>query len=975
VTSPLEIVIEYGAFHHIKVTVYKDGKRMSPFSPGLSSSLRQLARQSGAYQTIDDELLRALETIETPVRLKILRQTPVTADWDPEAFYELRWGLNISGADVELRQEALDHLGLPCVVSPIGKQLVVDITRHKVGRVLASSDNEPTDIEAKFRKQRTVQTRVVVKAQSSDDLTKVGTRHYNQAPVSFETFEQIAAMRFSANDLPVTPVLETPVYFINIAPHPTDSSMCIIQPGFSLGADTFSLIECLTSVAEVLVDLPGAISTQNWRRILYELLDDAIRTDAVDADQIIALITPKSIPVLPPQLEAASDLIRRWIAAREDRSVSALAGSSWHFSQNDWLRQSLCITAPIAAYEEVSFDDTGFAAPADMIHKIAEKLENIVRGHGIQLRWDQQPLHFENWEIQANVSDEGDRYVLEPVIQFMGTTIRMESWDEILTLNGIKVSDTETVMLSSETIAALRALLRYQPKKSDEKGKRASSIVLTGRLRILDVLYLVKNGIRISLSDADQELLNSLTQFVQLEGEELPKNFVGSLREYQKIGFDWLVFLYRHRFGACLADDMGLGKTIQAIAFLAWVAEHAKGSCSLIVVPPSLVYNWRRELEKFAPDLIIREYTGAKRELVMEGTDVLISTYDIIRRDIDMLEGITFETIVFDEAQIIKNMMASRSAAVRRLSARFRACLTGTPLENHAGEFVSILELAVPGLTEGMPSKTEAIDLLVERARPFVLRRTKEKILKELPEKIESTVYLPLSEAQLAYYEKVVAEVREQVQQMFEKYRSGRAGLLAITALLRLRQLCITPTLIDPNYLESSPKIDYLVETLCELQEEGHSSLVFTQFRSFANLLAPLLVKKGIRFIQIDGQTRMNDRKKLIEDFQTSPESMVALMTLKTGGIGLNLVKASYVFHVDPWWNPAAENQASDRAHRIGQVQKVNVIRLIMQDSIEERVLKLKEQKQLLFDQVVNSGLSRGKSTALTKDDFSFLLS
>lgn len=946
---------------------------MSPFSPGLSSSLRQLARQSGAYQTVEDELLRALTLIESPVRLKILRTPAITADWDPDAFYELRWGLNIADGEVELRQEALDNAGNPCVVSRIGKQLIADLTRGKIGRVIATGEDDGMDVATRFRRTRPGVARVAVKGKTIDDLTRMSIGLYNQTPMIFESDAQMQALRFSANGLPNSPTVVTPSYFVNICPHPSDPSYCLIQPGFDVTGDSVALIDCVTTIGEVLIDLPGAISTQNCRRQLYSAISAAIIERNPTVETIIERIQSTPNGLLPPQIEAMTDVLTRWLGVREDHSIMAVAGKTWHFVTNEWVGQSLSLTVALGLGEDISFDDSGFAAPAQDIHRVAEQLAQRIAPYGIQLRWDQNPLHFESWDIQASVSDDGNQYVLEPVIQLMGKTIRMESWDDILTLNGIKISDSQTVMLSSETIAALRALLRYQPKVTDPT-KKSSTIVLSGRLRILDVLYLVKHGVRITLSPTDQALLNSLREFDQLKASPLPSRFTGVLREYQKIGFDWLLFLYQHRFGACLADDMGLGKTIQAIAFLGWVAEQPDRGISLVVVPPSLVYNWRKELERFAPYLNIREYTGSKREWDVEGADIIISTYDIVRRDVDRISAVEFDAIVFDEAQIIKNMMAGRSAAVRRLMGRFRLCLTGTPLENHAGEFVSILELAVPGLTEGMPSRSDAIDLLIERARPFVLRRTKDKILKELPEKIESTVFLPLSDTQSAYYQKVVTEVREQVRQMFEKYRSGRAGLLAITALLRLRQLCITPALIDKEFGETSPKIEYLLETLSELQSEGHSALVFTQFRSFADLLAPLLKKKGVRLIQIDGQTRMNDRKRLIDEFQTSPEPMVALMTLKTGGIGLNLVKASYVFHVDPWWNPAAENQASDRAHRIGQTQKVNVIRLIMQDSIEERVLKLKEEKQQLFDQVVNEGMSRTTSMVLGKDDFSFLL-
>ncbi|NBV42839.1 DEAD/DEAH box helicase [bacterium] len=319
-----------------------------------------------------------------------------------------------------------------------------------------------------------------------------------------------------------------------------------------------------------------------------------------------------------------------------------------------------------------------------------------------------------------------------------------------------------------------------------------------------------------------------------------------------------------------------------------------------------------------------------------EPGNVIISTYDTVRRDIEQLAKFEFEVIVFDEAQIIKNVAAGRSSAVRLLNGKYKVCLTGTPLENHIGEFISILELAVPGLMDTSAASRNASSadnsMIITRSKPFVLRRTKENILKDLPEKIESTVFLPLSSQQRSYYDRILTEVREEVRRLYENHSPGRAGILAITALLRLRQLCISPAIIDASYTELSPKTDYLLTTLSELQAEGHSALVFSQFKRYIDLLQPLLKARNIPFIQIDGQTTMAERKKRLAEFDASPEPMVALMTLKTGGIGLNLIKASYVFHTDPWWNPAA------------------------------------------FDQIMNQGLSRSSSKAITRQDLDFLL-
>lgn len=946
-----------------------NGKRMSAFSPELPSAFRQLARQTGAYQTIETELSHALETADIPVQIKVIRSNQtVTLQWDPGAVYTLMGEIAIAGDSVQFRHGALNAAGESCVIERLGAQLIIDLTHHRLGRVQASNDSLDTEITARFRKRASNRT---TKPEKNDRSTAIQRLQYNEDPLTFATIEEAAQCRFATDESTVHPVLSEPHYRLNIQTQGDDGDV-LLQPCIGPIQDSLNLVDCRTPVSKVLDDFPLPIATQSWKKSVFTVISTVMESDERDPEVITDRILETQPNALPPQIDAVGDLVRRWLAARDVTDIHAFAGTHWLFYQPDWRLETICLTLPMRVSEDVAIDDRGYVVGAESMNRVAEVVSTHLATLPIQITYNQSAVQFQEWDVSATLEESGDQYILDPVILAGNVAKWRENWGDVLSTNGVLTTDTGTVMLTAETISAIRALLKYSPE--GKKSKLSHSIVLGGRLRILDVLYLIKHGVRVNLPEKDAAIVQSLMAFDTLPRTPIPEFFTGILREYQHSGFDWLVFLHQHRFGACLADDMGLGKTIQAIAFLAWQHAQPDRKCNLIVVPPSLIYNWRYELGKFAPHLTVRDYMGAKREFVPDGCDVILTTYDIVRRDITLLSETEFDVIVFDEAQIIKNIVASRSAAVRRLNGRFRVCLTGTPLENHTGEFVSILEVAVPGLTEGIRRGGDLAATLIERARPFVLRRTKEKILKELPEKIETTVVLPLSDSQRAYYQRIVVEVREQVRQMFEKYRSGKAGMLAITALLRLRQLCITPRLIDPDYPEVSPKIAYLVDTLTQLQDEGHSALVFTQFRSFAELLAPALVSAGIRFIQIDGNTSVNDRKKLIDEFQQSPHSMVALMTLKTGGIGLNLVKASYVFHVDPWWNPAAENQASDRAHRIGQTQKVNVIRLIMQNSIEERVMTLKNQKQQLFDDVINNGMSRSDGTGLDRNDFQFLL-
>jgi SNF2 family DNA or RNA helicase len=339
--------------------------------------------------------------------------------------------------------------------------------------------------------------------------------------------------------------------------------------------------------------------------------------------------------------------------------------------------------------------------------------------------------------------------------------------------------------------------------------------------------------------------------------------------------------------------------------------------------------------------------------------------------------------IIFDEAQAIKNIYADTTGAVRQLKANFKLAMTGTPLENHIGEYYSIIDLTTPGLLGDFDSfkplikqdVSPSLDMLIKRTRPFVLRRTKDKILRELPPKVEVDIYLDLTEKQKALYKKTVEQVKSTIDAAYRTKTQSQAQIIALTAILKLRQLCVSPQLIAPEIKEPSPKIDFLLESLKELLQGNHSALVFSQFTSFLNILQEDLKKHGLDFLRLDGSTQVKKRKRLVEDFQTGDGPSIFLLSLKAGGQGLNLTKASYVFHLDPWWNPAVENQASDRAHRIGQKKKVTITRILMRHTIEEKMMYLKKKKLELYKAVMEDSSSSRRGLSITRSDFNFLLS
>ena len=340
-----------------------------------------------------------------------------------------------------------------------------------------------------------------------------------------------------------------------------------------------------------------------------------------------------------------------------------------------------------------------------------------------------------------------------------------------------------------------------------------------------------------------------------------------------------------------------------------------------------------------------------------------------------------FNVIIFDEAQVVKNIQAATSSAVRRLNGAFTLALTGTPVENNLKEYYAIMDLCVPGLlgTREEFSRNFSQDgtagtaRLIGRTRPFLLRRTKQLIASELPPKIEMDIHLELTPKQKALYQSTVEQVRGQIQNAYKSHIAAQARIIALTAILRLRQICLAPVLASSDTEETSPKLEFLTDQLQELREEGHSALVFSQFTGYLDIIQKGLQDQGISCLRLDGSTPVPQRRKLVQTFQNSDEATVFLISLKAGGRGLNLTKATYVYHMDPWWNPAVENQASDRAHRIGQTEQVTIIRLIMRHTIEEKMMTLKAQKSALYTAILEDGVGGG-GAGLSREDFDFLL-
>jgi len=631
------------------------------------------------------------------------------------------------------------------------------------------------------------------------------------------------------------------------------------------------------------------------------------------------------------------------------------------------------------------FEYGSLSIPVDEFERKLGTLYSMARGMGIEVSVQGRPIRVSRWDIAITLGREIDWFELHPEIRVNGRDVSEKVWRAIIEGRaGYLMGKDAIEVMDPETEERLRELSKRLSLQKKSKGRE---VVRVPRLQILDWLDLRRHGVKVKLPPDDERVLDSLLNFRGIENRPLPSGLRANLRDYQQEGYNWLCFLYEHLLGACLADDMGLGKTLQTISLLSAVKEGLLRGIPedrpphLIVVPPSLLFNWESEIKRFYPAMNIYKYTGKDRGDHFDGHDVVLTSYGVVRRDISLLEKRRFNIIVFDEAQAVKNIHAGTTGAVRRLRGHMKIALTGTPLENHIGEYYSIIDLVLPGLLGEYTDfrrhikghDEDILNIIIKRTCSFVLRRTKEQVLRELPPKVETDIYLDLTDEQKAVYEKTVRAVRQEVEDAYREKTPAQAGIIAISALLKLRQICLCPALLSDELPPHSPKVDLLIERLHTLLEEGHSALVFSQFTTFLDIVEERLKREGMHYVRLDGSTPVRRRKAVVKRFQEEKDVNIFLLSLRAGGQGLNLTRATYVFHLDPWWNPAVESQATDRSHRIGQKRRVTVFRLLMRHTIEEKIMLLKKRKKALYDAVLGSGVS-SRGVKITREDMEFLL-
>lgn len=583
-------------------------------------------------------------------------------------------------------------------------------------------------------------------------------------------------------------------------------------------------------------------------------------------------------------------------------------------------------------------------------------------------------------QIAFRVSSGIDWFDLEAVVRFGDLEASLKEVRRAIRRrqNYVRLADGAIGVIPAEWIERYRHL--FALGEDTDTGMRLSR----GHLTLLDYLLAESDSIQ---TDAEFERQRErLRSFERIQDQPLPRGFRGELRHYQRAAYNWLHFLDEYGFGGCLADDMGTGKTVCTLAFLQSLEERdPDGPASLIVMPRSLLFNWEREAATFTPDLHVAIHHGATRfpePEQFDNYDLVLTTYGTMRRDIELLRRYRFRYAILDESQAIKNPLAETAKAARLLNARRRLALTGTPVENSTLELWSQFAFLNPGLLGNLDYFREAFvtpieqNQDVETARflrrmvyPFILRRTKDQVAPELPPRSERLLEVDMEPAQRRLYIRQRDYYRALLLGLIDNASIDNARMQVLEGLLRLRQICNHPRLVEPDFRGSSGKFELLIETLETLAAEGHKALVFSQFVQMLALIREALDARRIPYAYLDGQTRR--RQQEVDRFQSDETLRFFLISLKAGGVGLNLTAADYVIHVDPWWNPAVEMQATDRTHRIGQKKPVFVYKLVTRDSVEEKILHLQNRKRELVEQLITA--DAGMLKALTREDVEML--
>lgn len=622
--------------------------------------------------------------------------------------------------------------------------------------------------------------------------------------------------------------------------------------------------------------------------------------------------------------------------------------------------------------------------------------------NGTPLLGHDNPFEFIFAVTETAQVEETNWFDLHPQIFFNGTRVLPEE----VKINfgqgdvGFIEYQGQLYRIDKKQMPSLKSLQKFWnkikgKKEIQQRNSFGEKIYRLERSQALELLMLKAQGVDVQGQGEWKRIFNYFDQGLGTDRITLPQTMLEKMLPHQLEGSQWLHDLYELKLGAILADEMGLGKTFQILSFLVSLELRNKLKKCLIVVPTSLVYNWLEEKKKFAPSLPFQVFHSAERDILNERLKksdplVLITTYGLLNENPDFFQSYEWNVLAFDEAQNLKNITSLRSVSARKLNAQFKVSITGTPMENNYVEYFSICDLVVPGCLGDIdlfrkeyfnkPVSNDSLKNLKLITKPLLLRRTKLQVQLSLPEKTVQKVILPFGAQQKEIYMKMAMTFSKQVESLIQDHGERKAQIAMFSALMRLRQICSDPSAVPGVvYHEQPAKIEHFLNSLQEHLENQESVIVFTQFLSTLGRIEKELNQLKIPTFTLQGSVSSKERLRLISAFQNSAEPGVMLMTLKTGGVGLNLTKASVVYHLEPWWNPAVENQATDRAHRMGQTKNVKVFNLLMEGSLEERIADLKLKKQGSFDRLfgndeqVNDVGFEG-SSGLSKEDFFYLL-
>lgn len=607
-----------------------------------------------------------------------------------------------------------------------------------------------------------------------------------------------------------------------------------------------------------------------------------------------------------------------------------------------------------------------FIIEGELVDFIDEQIPKILEKE-IQVLGEENLFHFKvikgKTKIDMNIKQQNDWFNLKGTVKFGSQEVDIIKVLETIFENKrfVDLGEDKKAVIPKKWLDSLNNYSGFFDLEKDLKVSKS-------HIGIIETLIELSTNVKM---DAQvKKTINNLKNIKEIEKTLLPKKLNAKLRPYQKLGYDWLYFLRKNSFNGILADDMGLGKTLQTLALLQKIKEEGKSKPFLVIVPTSLVYNWKNEIKKFTPNITTYIHHGQKRvsknkfNETISKHDLTITTYGTLRNDLEKFKDIEFGYIVLDEAHTIKNPLSISAKSVYTLNSKNKLIISGTPIQNNLTELWSLFNFLNPGYLGGYDFFRETFVVPIEKEHnkntseslkklisPFLMRRTKKIIANELPEKTEMILTSNFSSEERTLYDNWKEYYKHEIKNSVKEKGINQSRMKILEGLTKLRQICLHPKMIDPTYTGESAKFELLILEIEKVISEGHKVLIFSSFVKILKIIEEEFQKRGLRYSYLDGQTK--NREEIVSKFQKSEDAQSFLISIKAGGVGLNLTSADYVFIIDPWWNPAVETQAMDRAHRIGQENKVFVYKMIAEDTIEEKILKLQESKKKLVEELI----------------------